>query len=39
MRKEQEVKDATAEALEKGQEAAEMKALKKKALEEAKAEA
>lgn len=36
MRKAQEIKDATAEALEKGKEAEEMKAAKKKALEEAK---
>ena len=37
MRKAQEVKDATEEALARGQEEAEMKAAKKKALEEAKA--
>ncbi len=36
MRKQQEVKDATDEALEEGKRAEEMKALKKKALEEAK---
>lgn len=39
MRKAQEVKDATAEALEKGREAAEMKAAKTQALKEAQAEA
>ncbi len=38
MRKKQEVKDATAEALAAGKEEAEMKAAKKKALDEAKAE-
>lgn len=38
MRKAQEIKDATEEALQKGKEAKEMKAAKKKALEEAKAE-
>ena len=37
MRKQQEVKDATEEALQAGKVEAEMKALKKKALEEAKA--
>jgi hypothetical protein len=39
MRKKQEIKDATAEAIREGKEAEEMKAAKKKALEEAKAEA
>lgn len=38
MRKKQEVKDATAEALEAGKTEAEMKALKKEALDKAKAE-
>ena len=37
MRKKQEIKDATAEALEAGKHEAEMKAAKKKALDEAKA--
>lgn len=36
MRKKQEIKDATAEALAEGKKAEEMKALKKQALEEAK---
>lgn len=36
MRKAQEIKDATAEALQAGKEAEELKAAKKKALEEAK---
>lgn len=38
MRKAQEVKDATAEAIQKGKDEAEMKAAKKEALEKAKAE-
>jgi hypothetical protein len=38
MRKAQEIKDATEEALEKGKEAAELKAAKKAALEAAEAE-